>query len=48
MFDSLKNELTRRQVLNKQPKTPGVEGLQDVKLMGLIYEAARTGKTIKV
>ena len=35
-------------VANKQPKTPGVEGLQDVKLMGLIYEAARTGKTIKV
>jgi predicted dehydrogenase len=33
---------------NKQPKTPGEEGLQDVRLMTLIYEAARTGKTIKV
>ncbi len=33
---------------NKQPKTPGEEGLQDVKLMQLIYEAARTGRTIKV
>lgn len=33
---------------NKQPKTPGEEGLQDVKLMHLIYEAAQTGKTIKV
>ncbi|MFN6570620.1 Gfo/Idh/MocA family oxidoreductase [Dendronalium sp. ChiSLP03b] len=33
---------------NKQPKTPGEEGLQDVRLMQLIYEAARTGKTIKV
>lgn len=33
---------------NKQPKTPGQEGLQDVKLMTVIYEAARTGKTIKV
>lgn len=33
---------------NKQPKTPGEEGLQDVKLMLAIYEAARTGKTIKV
>lgn len=33
---------------NKQPKTPGAEGLQDVRLMKLIYEAARTGKTIKV
>lgn len=33
---------------NKQPKTPGAEGLQDVKLMQLIYEAAQSGKTIKV
>lgn len=33
---------------NKQPKTPGEEGLQDVRLMQLIYQAARTGKTIKV
>ncbi len=33
---------------NKQPKTPGEEGLQDVRLMQFIYEAARTGKTIKV
>ncbi|OKH54512.1 glucose-fructose oxidoreductase [Calothrix sp. HK-06] len=33
---------------NKQPKTPGEEGLQDVRLMNLIYEAARTGSTIKV
>lgn len=33
---------------NKQPKTPGQEGLQDVKLISAIYEAARTGKTIKV
>ena len=35
-------------IANKQPKTPGEEGLQDVKLMRLIYEAVRTGKTIKV
>jgi len=35
-------------IQNKQPKTPGEEGLQDVRLMTLIYEAARTGKTIKV
>lgn len=33
---------------NKQPKTPGEEGLQDVRLMMAIYEAARTSKTIKV
>lgn len=33
---------------NKQPKTPGEEGLQDVKLIQTIYEAARTGRTIKL
>ncbi len=33
---------------NKQPYTPGEEGLQDQKLMAVIYEAARTGKTIKL
>ena len=29
-------------------KTPGAEGLQDVLLINLIYEAARTGKAVKV
>lgn len=33
---------------NKLPKTPGEEGLQDVKLIQTIYEAARTGQTIKL
>lgn len=33
---------------NKNPKTPGEEGLQDVRLMQLIYQAAREGKTLKV
>ena len=33
---------------NKEPKTPGEEGLRDMKLMAAIYEAARTGKTVKV
>jgi predicted dehydrogenase len=33
---------------NREPKTPGAEGLQDVRLMQLIYQAAREGKTIKV
>lgn len=33
---------------NREPKTPGEEGLQDVRLMQLIYQAAREGKTIKV
>lgn len=33
---------------SRDPKTPGEEGLQDVRLMQLIYQAAREGKTIKV
>ena len=33
---------------NKQPYTTGEEGLQDHRLMEAIYEAARTGKTIKL
>jgi len=33
---------------NKQPYTPGEEGLQDQRLMAVIYEAARAGKTIKL
>jgi predicted dehydrogenase len=32
----------------KQPLTPGEEGLRDLTLMTAIYEAARTGKTVKV
>lgn len=33
---------------NRQPKTPGEEGLQDVRLMQTIYQAAREGRTIKL
>jgi len=33
---------------NKEPLTPGEEGLRDLKIMMAIYEAARTGKTIKM
>jgi predicted dehydrogenase len=33
---------------NKDPLTPGEEGLRDLKLMAAIYEAARTGRTVKV
>ena len=34
--------------LNKTPKTPGEEGLRDIRLIEAIYDAARTGKTVKV
>ena len=33
---------------NKTPKTPGEEGLRDIRLIQAIYEAARTGKKVKV
>jgi len=33
---------------NKDPQTPGDEGLRDVKLMAKIYEAARTRKTVSL
>ncbi len=33
---------------NKTPLTPGEEGLRDLKIMMAIYEAAATGKTVKL
>ena len=33
---------------NKEPLTPGEEGLRDLRIMMAIYEAARTGKTVKL
>jgi predicted dehydrogenase len=33
---------------NKEPLTPGEEGLRDISLMMAIYESARTGKTVKL
>ena len=33
---------------NKEPLTPGEEGVRDLKIMMAIYEAAKTGKTMKL
>jgi hypothetical protein len=33
---------------NKEPLTPGEEGLRDLKIMMAIYESARAGKTVKL
>jgi predicted dehydrogenase len=33
---------------NKEPLTPGEEGLRDMRIITAIYESARTGKTIKL
>ncbi len=33
---------------NKEPLTPGEEGLRDLRIMTAIYESARTGRTIRL
>ena len=33
---------------NKQPKASGETAMQDVRIMMAIYEAAKTGKTVKL
>ena len=33
---------------NKEPLTPGEEGLRDLKIMMAIYDAAKSGKTVKL
>jgi len=33
---------------NKEPLTPGEEGLRDLRVMMAIYEAAKTGKTVEL
>jgi predicted dehydrogenase len=33
---------------NKEPLTPGEEGLRDLRVMMAIYEAARIGRTVKL
>jgi predicted dehydrogenase len=33
---------------NKEPLTPGEEGLRDLKIMMAIYEATKTGKVVKL
>ena len=33
---------------NRPPKTPGMEGLRDVRIMNAIYEAAETGRAVSI
>jgi predicted dehydrogenase len=47
-FASEMDDFARRVLNDEKPLTPGEEGLQDVKLMMAIYEAARTGKAVKI
>src|SRR5260370_1690818 len=47
-FASEMDHMSHCVMQNKQPLTPGEEGLRDLKIMMAIYEAARTGKTVKL
>ena len=47
-FASEMQHLSECVMNNQDPRTPGEEGLRDLKIMMAIYEAARTGKTIKL
>ncbi|HEX7894368.1 MAG TPA: Gfo/Idh/MocA family oxidoreductase, partial [Terriglobales bacterium] len=47
-FASEMDHMSECVMQNKQPLTPGEEGLRDLTIMQGIYEAARTGKTVKM
>jgi glucose-fructose oxidoreductase len=42
------DHLSQSVMNSSEPLTPGEEGLKDLKVMMAIYEAARTGKTVKL
>ena len=47
-FATEMDELARCIIENKEPNASGEQGLRDVKIMMAIYEAARTGKSVKL
>jgi len=47
-FASEMDHLSDCVMQNKQPLTPGEEGLRDITLIQAVYESAHTGKTVKV
>ncbi len=47
-FASEMEHMSQCVMQNKDPLTPGEEGLRDLKIMMAIYEAARTGRTVKL
>jgi hypothetical protein len=47
-FDHLLYCLSGCVMENKEPLTPGEEGLRDLTIMMGIYEAARSSKTLKL
>ncbi len=47
-FASEMDHMSECVMQNKEPLTPGEEGLRDLKIITAIYEAANTGKTVKL
>ncbi len=47
-FASEMDHMSQCVMNNTEPLTPGEEGLRDLKLITAIYEAARSGRTVKV
>jgi predicted dehydrogenase len=47
-FTGMLDELALAVRENREPRTPGGMGLQDVRVMEHIYEAARTGRPVAV
>jgi predicted dehydrogenase len=47
-FATEMDDLARCIIENKEPKASGEHGLRDVRIMLAIYEAAKTGKTVKL
>ena len=47
-FASEMDHMSQCVMNDKEPLTPGEEGLRDLKLITAIYEAARSGRTVKV
>jgi predicted dehydrogenase len=47
-FAAEMDHMSESVMTNKEPLTPGEEGLRDLKIMMAIYEAAKTGRTVKL
>lgn len=47
-FASMIDHMAESVMQNKTPKTPGEEGLRDIKLILAIYESAKKGRPVKV
>ena len=48
MFAAEMDDFSRCILENRQSKVSGEEGLRDVRIMTAIYEAARTGRAVKL